>query len=91
MVSRLAGLFRRRRIAPECREVREGSSDFIDGELDDSVTDRFKSHLERCRPCNAFVNTLRATVNLLRTTPKHKAPDGFRRRITENLPADRGD
>ncbi len=91
MVSRLAGLFRRRRIAPECREVRDSSSDFIDGELADGVNGRYKSHLERCGPCHAFVNTLRATVNLLRATPKQKAPDDFRRRITEHLPVDRGD
>ena len=88
MVSRIASIFRRKDPEPDCDEVRDVSSDYIDGELDERKTGRVKSHLDGCAPCNAFIRTLRATVNLLRSTPKQKAPEGFRSRIRESLPKD---
>ena len=66
--------------------VRDLSSDYIDGELDGSRVEQVKSHLEKCGPCTAFINTLRATIRLLRGMPKREAPDDFRQRVRENLP-----
>ena len=88
MISRLKGLFNREDKDPDCGEIRGLSSDYIDGDLDAATAGRVKGHLEWCGPCNAFVNTLRATVNMLRATPRRKAPDGFRNRIREKLEAD---
>ena len=85
MVSRIKGLFNREEKAPDCDEVRDLSSDYIDGDLDAPAADRIKGHMEWCGPCGAFVNTLRSTVNLLRATPKSKAPDNFRERMRERL------
>lgn len=85
MVSRLAGIFKRQKDGPDCEEVRNLSSDYIDGDLDLVTAEKVKSHLEACGPCNAFINTLRATVRLLRGTPKRDAPDDFRKRIRETL------
>ena len=85
MVSRLIGMFSRRKMGSECAEVRNLSSDLIDGELDQATAQRVKSHLDWCAPCAAFVNTLRATVRLLKASPKRQAPSGLRQRIRENL------
>ena len=85
MVSCIKGLFNREEKDPDCGEVRDLSSDYIDGDMDAAGADRIKSHIEWCGPCNAFVNTLRSTVNLLRATPKSKAPDDFRERMKERL------
>ena len=81
MVSRLTGIFKRRN---DCHEVRSLSSDYIDGELDHATEDRVKSHLEWCAPCRAFINTLRATVDLLRATPRREVPDDLRQHIHED-------
>ena len=89
MVSRITGIFKRPKIGDDCREVRELSSDYIDGELDKATVGRLKSHLEKCGPCNAFVNTLRATVRFLGAAPKRKPPSDFRRRIQEKVREDR--
>ena len=89
MVSRIIGMFRRQKIGDDCREVRKLSSDYIDGELDNAIVDRLKSHIENCGPCNAFVNTLRATVRLLREAPKRKRPSDFRQRIRDKIREDR--
>ncbi len=85
MVSRLAGIFGHRGDDLDCREVRNLSSDYIDSELDQAAAERVKSHLDSCPPCKSFVNTLRATVSLLRATPKRQPRSNFRQRIREGL------
>ena len=81
MVTRLIGLFRRRNQEADCREVRTLSSDYIDEELEQAEAERVSRHLEWCSPCNWFVETLRATVKMLRATPKREAPSDFRQRV----------
>ena len=83
MISRLVRLFRRREL--DCGEVREASSDYIDGELGSGESSRIRSHLERCGPCTAFVETLRATIDMLRSTAGPRAPAGFRERVQERI------
>ena len=85
MNSGLFRIFRRKKEEADCAEVRELSSEYIDEELDQASTSRLRRHLEMCGPCNSFVNTLRATVRLLRSTPKREAPDDFRQRVRERL------
>lgn len=69
----------------DCRQVRELSSDYIDQELDTRTEDRVRGHLERCGPCRSFVRTLRATVDLLRHTPRQEPPQGFVDRVRSRL------
>ena len=88
MVSRIIGMFRRKGDDLDCKDVKELSSDYIDEELEGAKASQMDRHLGWCAPCNAFVRTLRATVELLRATPKQDAPDGFRDRIRENLRKD---
>ena len=82
MVSRIANLFRRKP-RDEHHQVREMSSDFIDGEFDSKSSEDVRSHLERCGPCMAFVSTMRATVELLRSAARQQAPDSLREKIHE--------
>ncbi len=88
MVSRFMGMFRRHRLDDDCREVRERSSDLIDGDIDDPTEQRIKGHLGRCGPCNSFINTLRATVAMLRSTPKEEPSEDFRAKVLENIKRD---
>ena len=91
MVSRIVSIFRRKRPDPDCIEVRDISSDYIDGELGQVRTEQVKSHLSMCGPCDVFVRTLRATIDLLRSTPKSQAPEGFRTRVRDSLAQDRSE
>ena len=77
MISRILGIFTRPSDI-DCEHVQDLSSDYIDGELDHKHDDRLKAHLEWCAPCLAFINTLRATVGLLGSTPEEKAPPALR-------------
>ena len=83
MISRLVRLFRGREL--DCGEVRAAASEFIDGDLSTKESSRIRSHLERCGPCTAFVETLRATIEMLRSTASSGAPPGFRERVQERI------
>ena len=83
MVSRFLKLFSRMGGDADCREVRDLSSDYIDDELDETSRGRVGEHIGRCGPCNAFINTLRATIDMLRSTPRHDAPEGFPDRVRD--------
>ena len=80
---RFFNLFKRKEA--DCPEVRAGASDFLDGDMGRRESARIAAHLEKCGLCRAFVNTLRATVNLLRSTPTSEPPEGFKQRIRDRL------
>lgn len=86
MVSRIVNRLLGRDDDPDCEEVRGLSSDYIDGDLDGPVAAKVDSHLAWCGPCSAFINTLKATVALLRSSTSKDAPSGFTEQVRENLP-----
>ncbi len=69
----------------DCQQTRAASSDYLDGDVDDRKRARIARHLEKCGPCAAFVNTLRATVELIRAAPVSEPPTGFKQRIRDSL------
>jgi len=69
----------------DCEEVRGMSSDYIDGELNKPEVAKVRTHILNCGPCDTFINTLRATVGLLRSTPKQQPPSDFKQRIRDRL------
>ena len=89
MPLRIPRLFRRRRMDPDCEHVRNVSSEFIDGELSEPEEARVEKHIRWCPPCNALINTLRTTVDLLRASPKREAPDELRQRLRDSLRRER--
>ena len=89
MVSRFIRMLMRKGPGDDCVEVRNLSSDFIDEELDDAAVQRVRTHISWCGPCNAFINTLRSTIDLLRASPKHEAPEDLRQRIRDNIQSER--
>ncbi len=85
MAPRLFNIFKRREPELDCEHVHDMSSDFIDDDLTEEAKQNLASHLEWCPPCNAFINTLRATVGRLRSTPKEVPPDDFKERVRESI------
>ena len=67
----------------DCREVRDGASDYSDGESSTSLTTRIKSHLGLCNDCDGWFRTLAATVGLARDLPQEEVPDSLKQRIRE--------
>lgn len=52
----------RKRIS--CKEIFSLLSMYLDGELDGSLCERIDGHIGNCKPCKAFLNTLRKTIRL---------------------------
>jgi hypothetical protein len=54
----------------KCRELLKHLSDYIDRDLDASICRHIDSHMKGCKPCAAFINTLRKTKGILQRQPK---------------------
>lgn len=64
-----------------CEEVIEQIYEFLDQELDSTLSDRINAHLERCRDCFTraeFEKRLRARVN---DAAEAEAPERLHRRL----------
>jgi len=49
-----------------CKEIFESLSDYLDDDLNPEDCDEIETHVERCAPCQAFLNTLQRTVDYCR-------------------------
>ncbi len=54
---------------PRCKELFAELSSYLDDELDDSLCEELEKHLQGCAPCEAFLATLRGTIEQCRTVP----------------------
>ena len=54
-------------------------SEYLDEELDPEICTGIEDHMEDCPPCQAFLESLRRTVNLTRELPEHELPEGMAR------------
>ena len=68
-----------------CRELLKHLSDYIDRDLDASICRHIDSHMKGCKPCIAFINTLRKTKGLLKRQPKAVLSERLRFRLRKLL------
>ncbi len=68
---------------PECRAMFERLSEYLDEELDPGLCASLEDHMEDCAPCRAFLDSLRATVDLLAEAPRRELPEETRRELVE--------
>ena len=86
MISRMLRILRRApRLPPPCHEARMLSSDYLDGELEPSLRQKIRAHLAECPACAAFVNTLKATIDILRGAAPRPIPHGYKSRILQRI------
>jgi anti-sigma factor RsiW len=53
---------------PACRDLLKSLSDYVDGELDESLCAEIERHMADCDRCQIVVDTLRKTVELYHET-----------------------
>ena len=59
-----------------CQELVELVTAYLDGALPESEHARFEDHLSRCRGCQAYLEQMRTTIELLgRLTPADVPPE----------------
>ena len=69
----------------DCPEVRELSSEFLEGGLPPSSQTKIQAHLRVCPACTAFIKSLASTISLLGKLPKSKPPSSLKRNIRERV------
>ena len=67
----------------DCREIFSQLSEYLDDELQADLCGNLEEHLDDCPPCQAFLRSLRRTVEWVRDDDAPKLPDEVRRSIRE--------
>ena len=80
---RMATIFRRKEIG--CPQVRDLSSDFLEGGLPPSSRTKIHAHLRVCTSCTAFIKSLASTITMLGKLPKSKASPSLKPNIRERV------
>jgi len=67
----------------KCRETFAKLSEYIDGELDPELCEAIDGHMDLCAPCQAFVESLRRTVDLTNNLPQRELPEDLARELAD--------
>jgi anti-sigma factor RsiW len=65
----------------KCKEMLGALSEYIDGELDESLCAEIEAHMRDCPDCQMMIDTLRKTVLLYRTQSKPEVPGDVKSRL----------
>lgn len=71
--------------SPRCRDLFARLSEYLDGEMGESLCAETEAHLEDCPPCRDFLESLRRTVALLDRLPAEEVPEEIRREVRDSL------
>jgi anti-sigma factor RsiW len=70
---------------PECKEILDKLSDYIDGELDPKICRDLEEHMKDCNPCLLFIDSLKKTITLYKYAAAEPLPKEVHLRLHEYL------
>jgi anti-sigma factor RsiW len=69
-----------------CRQMLHSLSDYIDGELSESLCQELEQHLDGCQNCQVVLDTMKKTIELYQTTSEPGSlPGGVRQSLFMTL------
>ncbi len=68
-----------------CEDLLHYLSDYIDGELDEELSDAARRHLATCQNCKVVLNTTRRTIELAGTEVRRTIPAERRQNLYDQL------
>ena len=72
----------------ECRQLLSELSNYIDHEIDPAICDKIEKHIDRCSPCQVFIETLRDTLKIFKENcPQEDVPEKAKKKLREKLMA----
>lgn len=69
----------------ECRTLLKDLSDYVDGDLEETLCQEIEHHMDACDTCRIVVDTLRKTVLLYHSLPTEPMPDEVEARLFRRL------
>lgn len=69
----------------KCRDLLGNLSDYVDGDLEESLCREIESHMADCENCRVVVDTLRKTVWLYHALPSEPLPAAVEQRLFKRL------
>jgi anti-sigma factor RsiW len=72
----------------ECRKLLKDLSDYVDGDLDETLCLEIERHMDDCDNCRVVVDTLRKTVLLYHNLPPEPMPAPVEARLFRSLNLD---
>ena len=70
-----------------CHQVQQLLVDYLDGELDIQTGRELEEHLKDCVPCEKFIKTYRATIQLTKKVDPGEMPDELKERLQSFIKA----
>ncbi|MDA0733274.1 MAG: zf-HC2 domain-containing protein [Chloroflexi bacterium] len=67
----------------DCRDTRELGSDYLEDGLAPQKRSAIQSHLDKCGPCRAFIDSLSATIGILARLPRATPPASFKQSVLD--------
>ncbi len=64
-----------------CAQIAQLLGDYLDGSLPRHQAELLEWHIEGCKPCVAFVNTYRGTVNAAKKIAEVEIPSELKNRL----------
>jgi len=69
----------------KCEELLAVLNEYVDGDLDPSVCDSFREHLEGCNPCQIVIDNIRQTIRLYKQGEPYELPEELCRKLRASL------
>ena len=64
-----------------CEDVRGNASDYLDGDISETLAGRIRAHLGLCEGCQGWLSGLWSTIALLQALPMAEPPESLRASI----------
>ena len=68
-----------------CKQIFANLSDYLDGTLDDTLCEELERHMGRCKPCEAFLASLRNTIEQTHSLPSQRPDPRAAARVRDRL------
>jgi RNA polymerase sigma-70 factor (ECF subfamily) len=69
----------------QCEELLAALNDYVDGELDLSICEPYRDHLQNCNPCQIVIDNIRQTIKLYKAEQQYALPAALHERLSRAL------
>ena len=69
----------------DCKKYFERISEYLDGELEDEISNEIETHLKDCPECRECLESLKKTIQLCKEGGDDEIPSDIRERLRSTL------